>query len=258
MTAEQEPPADDNADGLRSVDRLSTPDARMRHFVIAEAGSFRSISQDDRHLSIASFELRPEVPREVRVHFDTARNLYLYAWFVYRFHVIAEQQALASLEMALRLRLIDCTALPADGTFGIGPLRKAADSVGAERLKKRGLSSLLKSASENGFISNDRCASRLRWAQDMAYHRVRAEQLNHMIRSGQSEMTVPDEVPVPTLDELAHDWIGDFIDSLPRLRNTYAHGSSMLHPSVLRTFDVVANLTNQLFAPRQADTLARP
>ena len=41
---------------------------------------------------------------EVRSHFEIARNLALYSWFVYSFNVVAAMQAFASLEMALKAK----------------------------------------------------------------------------------------------------------------------------------------------------------
>src|ERR1043165_3164160 len=46
-------------------------------------------------------------PESVRAHFETARNLLLYSWFVYSFNVVAIMQALASLEMAVRFKTGD-------------------------------------------------------------------------------------------------------------------------------------------------------
>ena len=42
------------------------------------------------------------VPDDICEHFDTARNLLVYSWFVYRFNQIAELHAFASLEFALK------------------------------------------------------------------------------------------------------------------------------------------------------------
>ena len=37
-------------------------------------------------------------------HFDTARNLLIYSWFVYRFNQVAELHAFSSLEFALKTK----------------------------------------------------------------------------------------------------------------------------------------------------------
>ena len=64
---------------------------------------------------------------------------------------------------------------------------------------------------------------------------------------GLSEMAIPDEEPVPTAEELAYDWVGHFTETLPSIRNDYAHGSTSLHTTVLRTFEVARMFINQLF-----------
>jgi hypothetical protein len=46
----------------------------------------------ERYADVSQFELIQSVPLNVRVHFETAKNLYLYAWFVYRFYPVAEQR----------------------------------------------------------------------------------------------------------------------------------------------------------------------
>lgn len=51
---------------------------------------------------IEPIQLRGNVPEEVRSHFEIARNLALYSWFVYSFNVVAAMHAYSSLEMALK------------------------------------------------------------------------------------------------------------------------------------------------------------
>jgi hypothetical protein len=51
---------------------------------------------------VEEIELGAGVPDEVRSHFEVARNLAVYSWFVYSFNVVAGMQAFASLEMAVR------------------------------------------------------------------------------------------------------------------------------------------------------------
>lgn len=47
---------------------------------------------------------------------------------------------------------------------------------------------------------------------------------------------------------MAYDWLTVFIETLPRLRNEYAHGTQMLHASVLVTFQIVSDLIDQLWS----------
>ena len=53
---------------------------------------------------VEQIRINDTAPESVRSHFEIARNLVLYSWFVYSFNVVAAMQAFASLEMALKER----------------------------------------------------------------------------------------------------------------------------------------------------------
>ncbi len=219
-----------SCDALRSPEEALVADERTGFFVRFDNEGVRQVSLADRHAEISRYELVKEVPLNVRVHFENARNLYLYSWFVYRFHAVAEEHALGSLEYALRLRLID-------GGF-----------VSAAKGEKMGLADLLKRAKKHDLIRNEEIKSRVRWATELARDRHSFLQIDAMSRAGLTEMVVDDSNVAPTEDDLAYDWISVFVESLPQMRNDYAHGSQTLLPTVLRTFDIVCDLINQLFA----------
>ena len=166
----------------------------MQYFAVRDGAISRPLGQEDRYENISRFELRDEVPADVRVHFDTARNLY--------------------------------------------------GGHDQQHIERPMLSRLLQLAVEHGLIHNENFANRSQWAQTMAEHRVRIQQLEYMTANGLIEIAIEDEAPIPPPEEFDHDSIATFIETLPSIRNTYAHGSSMLHASVLRTFDVVADLIN--------------
>lgn len=235
------------AEGLRTLEQLHLPDTRMKHFAVLEDGDFRTITQEDRYESISALGLNDSVPETIRTQFDTARNVYLYAWFVYRFHVVAEHQALSTLELALRSRLISAGVLDKDGKHTRTLPPKAQGGPPRTETKKAMLSRLLELASEHGLLRNDLIENRDRWALLLARQRQSMEMSRKMIELGLTEMALPTEDPVPTADELAFDWVGHFIETLPDVRNEYAHGSSTVHATVLRTFEVVQTFINQLF-----------
>jgi len=220
------------ADALRDIGSVMQPDPRSTYFAVIEQGHSRAATLQDQVNAVASYVLNSAVPESVRVHFETAKNLYVYAWYVYRFHAVAEQQALATLEFALRAQLI------------------LLGAVGRDNARVPGLRKLLKEALARGLIGNDRLPNRERWALGIAKHRFALAQIAEMQRMGLTEMEVDDSGVLPTQQELDHDWIGAFIEGLPGIRNAYAHGSDMLHPAVLRTFEIVCDLVNQLFTPR--------
>ena len=57
------------------------------------------------HADIAIVQLSPAVPDPIAIQFEIARNLYLYAWHVYRFYMVAATHALTALELGLGERL---------------------------------------------------------------------------------------------------------------------------------------------------------
>ncbi len=220
------------ADALRTPATALLPDERINAFAVIDQGQVRKLTRADHHGEIERFELSSAVPIAVRIHFETARNLYLYAWFVYRFYPVAEHHALTSLEFALRERLIQ------------GHLSKS-------RAERMGLSDLLKRARNHALISSEALRGRRRWATEMARQRYGFHQLNVMIEAGCDAMSFDDSHIEPAAEDLAQDWIGDFIQCLPKIRNDYSHGSQTLRHTVVRTFAIVSDLINQLF-PSQA------
>lgn len=211
---------------------MSQPDPRWAGRVILDKGGHaRPYTLADHLDAVASFTLSDRVPEAVRVHFDTARNVFAYAWFVYRFHSVAEQQALTSLELALRERM-------ESGRFAVPPVSK----------KLRGLSERLRAARELGLLDNTTLPRAADWALERARYRFRLAQVERMTRLGLSSLTVDDSHVQPSAEDLEHDWIEAFILYLPKVRNMYAHGSEMLHPRVLETFEIVRDLINQLFS----------
>ncbi|OYD60466.1 UNVERIFIED_ORG: hypothetical protein BDU10_9834 [Burkholderia sp. CF145] len=214
---------------------MCEPDPRNLGFVRFDSvtGNARLATALDQLRDIAQFTLCAEVPESVRVHFETAKNLYAYAWFVYRFHAVAEQQALTSLEFALRERLEgEVAQFPSKG-----------------KRQPNGLSGWLNKALAHGLISNAQLSRRMEWALQRARSRADLQMVDAMQRSGTLTAQVDYSSVKPSPEDLDNDWIGVFIDSLPKIRNAYAHGSSLLHPTVLRTFEIVSDLINQLFVP---------
>lgn len=221
------------AEELRNFNNIYDPDPRTENLVVIDGSNQlpRSITIKDQYECISQFILNQSVPEEIVVHFETAKNLYLYAWHVYRFYPVAEQQAFASLEFALRLRL--------------------HEYVEQFKKEKRGreptLHSLIKYAKEAELLKNDLFPSREKWATQIAKDRFSAGIHAKMISEGLNEVIYDDSHVIPTKEDLNHDWLGNFIDVIPRLRNDLAHGTSTLRHSVVHTFDVVSSIINQLY-----------
>ena len=224
-------------DQLRSPERVVEPDSRTHNFVILEdkeTGKFRDRVVADQYEAVAGFRLNEVVPERIAIHFETAKNLYLYAWFVYRFYPMAEQQAIASLEFSLRERLVD---------FVVEYRNKHPRKI------EPGLKKLLDHAIKNGFIRNEDFSAREHWAKIRAKLRYSHQKRQEASDASQDRWVEDESEIVVTQEDLNYDWLGDFLELIPRVRNLYAHGSWHLYPApVLHTFEMVTEIINQLYS----------
>lgn len=80
------------------------PDVRYLNRVNLDhsTGVVSEMTIDTIYEDLEQIQLNPTVPESVRSHFEIARNLAVYSWFVYSFNVVAAMQAFASLEMAVK------------------------------------------------------------------------------------------------------------------------------------------------------------
>jgi hypothetical protein len=102
---------------LKPIDQFYEPDTRFENIVQSfdqTTGILTFKSPHGLHDDVAALELNEAVPEKIRHQFDLARNVYLYSWFVYDFATVAEQQAYAALEAALRHRYHVETGKPPD------------------------------------------------------------------------------------------------------------------------------------------------
>lgn len=106
---------------------------------------------------------------------------------------------------------------------------------------------LIKHAKKAELVKNNLFPSREKWATQIAKERFGAGIHAKMISEGLNEIVYDDSHVTPTEVDLNHDWLSNFIDVIPRLRNDLAHGSSTLRHSVVHTFDVVSSIINQLY-----------
>jgi len=130
-----------NPEHLKPLELIDSPDPRVDAFVryAPEIRDYRPITLEDHHADIAQYTLSRVVPEKIVTHFETGKNLYLYAWFVYRFYPVADLHAHATLEFALKERI------------GKGHLREASQSVG----KRPGLNAYILYAIEKGWVCNE-------------------------------------------------------------------------------------------------------
>lgn len=106
-----------------------TPDPRFADTVAVNAdGTVRKLTFADHHALVASLDTIAGAPAPVRTAYQRALHCFLYSWFDYEMMIVAEGQAFASFEFALKLKL----NRPADAPplHGMGPRLKAAIDAG--------------------------------------------------------------------------------------------------------------------------------
>jgi PAS domain-containing protein len=204
-----EPIAD--CDAFRGLASVCTVDPRYASRGVIDAdGRFHPMKFEEHRRNIDALALHNGVPSPIRVHFDTARNLLLHSWFVFRFQQVAEMHAYASVEYALRKR----AGLPLRG-------------------RKRRLRALLKQAAEEG------------WIRAEGFRRFR-EAAARRAEYGEMEVLATGKEPDP--NQGAESWyVRMLADLLPEFRNKLAHGSALMGPSGKRTLAICCDLINQLF-----------
>lgn len=91
---------------LKDLEAISEPDDRMNCMVLVDhaSGEIRPLRLGDIYATAETIKLHMGVPEEIRSHFETARNLFVYSWFFYPFNVAAQLHAFLSVEFALKVR----------------------------------------------------------------------------------------------------------------------------------------------------------
>jgi len=226
------PPFD--ADRLRSLNHVTEPDPRNACFVSIddETGHFSPLTIQGQHDDIATVVLHAGVPEDVAAQLETTKNLYLYAWFVYRFYPVAQHHALTCLELGLRTRFwgdIRAKAVPCHG-------------------KKPMLRDLLQFAISTGAVTNQGFAAWHEIVWERARYRVEQERFRRMVAENITSMVWDESLVRVTAEDESVDYVGILLDTIPKIRNDYAHGSTNLHNQGLHTIRIVAEIINQLFA----------
>jgi len=176
-------------------------------------GFYLKRSVESHHAMIDEVRLSPGVPPPVRQHFETARNVYLYSLFAHRMLMVAELQAWVATEAALFARRYP----------------EAKPNQQSPGLKK-----LLKHAIAQTWLRDEGFAIHRRHE---AMRRDHGEMMQLMDKKYGYR---------PPADHQAYCKV--LTEAFPDLRNGLAHGETMLHNGVLGTFEIVADLINQLFA----------
>ena len=218
----------DNPDYLRTPETVYKPDTRSpKALFLGE----QPLTVEYQYSAVADICLHIGVPEDIRVQFETTKNLYLYAWFVYRFYPVAEHHTYACLELALRERFEPEMLAAGEKKREFGP----------------GLKRLLSYAAKKGYLKNENFSVCRHQTEIRAQMRTEDEIWKEAQRNGLSEITF-DEAQYEIKDvDRDHEYLEIIIKSLPWLRNHYAHGSKSLHSQVLDTIRLVSEIINHIF-----------
>jgi len=211
--------AEDLQDPLKPLDRIFGSDPRHR-------GSLSALEK--LHGSLDEIRVHAGVPLHVRQLFETAKNLSLYSWFVFRFHPVAKLIGYASLERALKERA-------------------AREDAGHVDTVRKTLHPLMDRAVEGGWLKSEQFEVVRRTARVQ----LRDEQTFRMIQSGEigeDGVESADITEAEVLERAAQmDYVIRIADSIPYIRNHIAHGGPLLDAGSVATLRVIAEAINQLF-----------
>ncbi len=173
-----------NMESLKKLEEVSEPDERNLYFLVTESsGHARKLTLKDIHEHVASIQLDPAVPDNIKSHFAQAQNLAVYSWYYYPFNVTSQFLGFVSVEYALQI----------------------------------------KSGKDATFKELIQLAVREGWIKDNGFSIAKLR------------------------EEGEKSYVETLVEVMPRLRNTLAHGSNMLHNNALSSLRICAEFINQLF-----------
>lgn len=186
---------------LKLLKDILEPDVRQKYFsrINFRTGEAKEKTLEDIYYDVECVTLSCKVPQAISDHFETAKNLFVYSWFVYPFNVVAELQAYSSLEFAIR--------------------EKTGD-------RKTAFSRLLKKIVDDGWLTDS----------DLSFNPLRKE----------GTINSKSETQPESLQQ-SRDYCNILCETIPKLRNDLAHGSSTLHNNGLLALRICADLINQLY-----------
>lgn len=183
------------------------PRTSMFHIFDESLNDFRERDISDVHSRLQEIILNESVPDAIQTHFITSKHLALYSWFVYRFIPVAEFHAITSLEFALKLK------------------------TGKE---KWGLKRLLTYSVKEGWVKDS----------DFYIHRQRLERNSAHAEELERSLNIKPNEKVVSVEG---QYTSVLVDSLPYLRNIYAHGSTTIAPQGYLTLLICSEFINKLF-----------
>lgn len=232
-------------DGLKPLDELLQPDVRHSYMQLTDhqTGESRPIVLADHYSAIEAYSLHRGVPHDVATQYDVARNIYLYAWFEYRFFNAAEANVLTVLEFAIKERI----GKPGIKSYIKERKRQNKEITGNAGRVSDGMKTLIEYCRDHRLIRNEGFS---------AWHRqprlkAEMEHMNAMTAEMSEAGEDSREIDYSSLDfpepGYSYDHVQHLIDHTNKIRNIYAHGTSMLYGNVLYSFEMVAEFINQIY-----------
>ncbi|MDQ7059337.1 MAG: hypothetical protein Q9N62_13425 [Ghiorsea sp.] len=217
---------DYSCDLFKPLELLGNPDPRS---ILTK----RTKEIEKMHEHISQFSLSDEVPIDVRIKFDTARNLYIYSWYVYRFTNIAEHQLFICLEFGLRELLLEELPMEYKNRHGDTSIEK-----------------LLRYIVDSRYLKSEdfkRYQHRVRKNAESRYKQTKYEEMDE---KGLNEITY--NLKGAMISEEDHfDFFEPLIKYIRYFRNEYAHGSTMLFGNITSTFEDVSEILNSVYSRKK-------
>jgi len=235
--------SESDRDGLKPRTEITTPDIRHSYLVRInqETGEQRNITLDDHYNGVEAYSLHDGIPDNIATQFDVARNIYIYAWYEYRFFNVAEANVLTVLEYALKERIGD-TAIKSY----IKERNRRNKKLKRGRVQN-GMKTLIEYCRDHKLIKNDGfTAWRRKTRMNVEEERLSAT-IEAMRETGEDEREIGYESLEYSELSDSYDHVQHIIDHTNKIRNLYAHGTSMLHNNVLNSFELVSEFINQLY-----------
>lgn len=220
------------AEAFRTPSNILLPDVRNIEFGDTGIEQF--------HQAIAKYELGSHVPEELVIQFDTARNLFLHAFYVYRFFPVAQHQLFVTLEQAIR----ECVGIVELENYRKNKNKQLPKGTGRF---SRGLKLNLTYISEHNLIRNE---------DFKVWRDGRARKAEREYRFYVSKKMNEENISSYEWDEAEIDYAGvqydyNYLDvlceTLPGSRNIMAHGSNCLHGGAVGDYEIVSVIINKIF-----------
>jgi 3-phenylpropionate/cinnamic acid dioxygenase small subunit len=109
------------------------------------------------------------------------------------------------------------------------------------------LKDILRFAISTGVVTNQGFADWHEIVRKRARYRVEQDRFREMLEQKTTSMVWDESLVRVTEEDERVDYVGMLLDTIPQIRNSYAHGSSNLHNQGLQTIQIVAEIINQLF-----------